>query len=232
MLGPVPEEPLPRAADKPPRPLVWLSNSQADLAEWSFRIGKVRVTRTALLLRGRRIALLADQVEAPAGDHGTDAAWRVALPAGVEATPLNDGPGWVLAQRRGSPSARVVPLALARFAGSTERGTLTLEGRHLLLRQPSPGRRCWLPLLASWDPLRNRQTIQWRILTVAEKSRVCPPETAFAARISWGRDETLLVYRSLARPAPRCFLGYQTSARYLVALFDRDGKITPIVKVD
>ena len=190
------------------------------------------MTRTALLLRGRRIALLADQVETSAGHAGLGAAWRVALPAGVEATPLAGSPGWVLAPRRGSPSARVVPLGLSPLAGATERGTLTLEGRDLMLRQPCPGRRCWLPLLASWDPLRNRQTIRWRVLTVAEKSRICPPETAFAARISWGRDETLLIYRSLARPASRCVLGHQTSARFLVALFGRDGNVVPIVKVD
>jgi hypothetical protein len=213
----------------PARPRVWLSNSQADLAEWSFRCGRIRVIRTAVLLRGRRIALLADQVEAPAG---TGAAWKIAIPAGVQAAPLSGGPVWVLAERHGSPSARVVPLGLSPLAGVTERGTLAREGTDLILRQPCPGRRCWLPLLASWDPLRNRQTIRWRVLTVAEKSRACLPETAFAARVSWGKDETLLVYRSLARPACRSVLGYQTSARFLVAFFGRDGNVTPIVKVD
>ena len=230
--GPAREEGPSAPPGPPPRPRVWVSTSQADLAEWSFRSGRVRVTRTALLLRGRRIALLADQVETAASPAGTNAAWRVALPAGVEATPLPGSPAWVLATRPGRPSARVVPLGLSSFGEATERGTLTREGRDLILRQRCPGRRCWLPLLASWDPLRNRQTIRWRVLTVAEKSRVCPPETAFAARISWGQDETLLIYRSLARPASRSVLGYQTSARFLVAFFGRDGNVIPIVKVD
>jgi hypothetical protein len=84
----------------------------------------------------------------------------------------------------------------------------------------------------SWDPLRNRQTIRWRILSVAERSRVCRPETAFGARISWGRDETLLIYRSLARPTLRSVLGYQTCARFLVARFDQEGNVVPIVKID
>jgi hypothetical protein len=94
------------------------------------------------------------------------------------------------------------------------------------------GRRGWFPLLASWDPLRNRRAIHWRALTVAEKSRICPPETAFAARVTWGRGETLLIYRSLAPPALRSFLGHQTRARFLVGLFTQEGNVVPIIKVD
>ena len=69
---------------------------------------------------------------------------------------------------------------------------------------------------------------------MAEKSRVCPASSAFAARISWGRGpvETLLVYRSLGPPAVRSVLGHQTGARFLVALFSEDGRVKPIVKLD
>jgi hypothetical protein len=87
-------------------------------------------------------------------------------------------------------------------------------------------------VLASWDPLRNRQAIHWRILTVGERSQVCPPDRAFAARVSWGRGESLLIYRSLAAPTLRSVLGHQTRARLLVALFNRDGTVTPIVTLD
>ena len=55
---------------------------------------------------------------------------------------------------------------------------------------------------------------------------------AFAARIRWGRDVTLVVYRSLARPALRSFLGHQTHARFLVGLFNREGVVEPIVKIE
>jgi hypothetical protein len=118
------------------------------------------------------------------------------------------------------------------MGGTGERGTFTREGRELRLCQPYAGRRCWLPVLASWDPLRNRQAIHWRVLTVGERSRVCPPDCAFAARVSWGRRESLLIYRSLAPPALRSVLGHQTRARLLVALFTSDGTVTPIVSLD
>jgi hypothetical protein len=202
------------------------------VAEWSFRLGAARVTRTALLLRGRRIALLADQFEKPSGGSAVAPAWRIALPLGVEAAPLAGTVGWTLVPPRGSPRARAVPLALPCRGGDSERGTFTREGRDLRLGQPCPGRRCWLPLLMSWDPLRNRQSIHWRLLTVSEKSRVCPPDRAFAARVTWGRSETLLFYRSLGPPALRAVLGHQTRARFLVALFNPDGTVTPIVKLD
>jgi hypothetical protein len=229
-----PARPPQRARPSRSRLRVWASSSAADVAEWSFRLGAARVTRTALLLRGRRIALLADQVERSTGGVAAEAAWRIALPAGVEASPLTGSAGWTLAPPRGSPLARLVPLALPCRGVAGQRGTFTQDGRDLRLCQPCPGRRCWLPLLASWDPLRNRQAIHWRVLSVGEKSRVCPPDRAFAARVTWGRDrgETLLLYRSLAPPALRSVLGHQTRARLLVALFNRDGTITPIVTLD
>src|SRR5262249_22687908 len=58
------------------RPTFWTTGPYADLAEWSFRDGDTRVTRTALLLRGRRLALLAEMREGP----GTEATLEVELP--------------------------------------------------------------------------------------------------------------------------------------------------------
>jgi hypothetical protein len=87
-------------------------------------------------------------------------------------------------------------------------------------------------VLVSWDAARNRRALHWRALTVAEKSRACPPGVAFGARVSWGRGETLLVYRSLGPPALRSVLGHQTRARFLVGLFTPDGDVEPLVKVD
>jgi hypothetical protein len=219
-----------------PRPLRWLSNSSADLVEWTFAQSGRRVIRTALLLRGRRVALLADQVEGLDASDAAGVSVRIALPEGVAAAWLGNGPGLVLSQRRSSRTARLIPLGLPPAAGlaGTERGTLACQEQALRVVQRAEGRRCWLPLLVSWDPLRNRQSVHWRAVTVAEKSRVCPPDTAFAARVTWGRPpgETLLVYRSLARPALRSVLGYQTSARFLVAVFTPEGNVEPIVKVD
>ena len=50
--------------------------------------------------------------------------------------------------------------------------------------------------------------------------------------MSWGRDETYVVYRSLGPPARRAFLGHQTAARFLIGEFDTDGDLKPILTVE
>ncbi len=210
------------------RPTLWMSNSSADLAEWTFKAGGARVVRTALNLRGRRLALLADQVE---GRLPTPS-MRITLPESLAATPAAPTRSLALSEGKGRPSIRVIPIGLPCLDYPTDRGSLVADGPAIVLRQAFEGRRCWLPLLVSWDPSRHRGPLQWRALTVSEKSKVCAPDVAFAARIRWGRDVTLVVYRSLARPALRAFLGHQTHARFLIGLFNREGVIEPIVKVE
>ena len=86
-------------------------------------------------------------------------------------------------------------------------------------------------MLVSWEPKRNRQAVHWRTLTVSENSRACAPGVAFAARITWGKDDTLVIYRSLGRPGHRAFLGHQTRSRFLVGLFTSEGEVEPLVDV-
>ena len=46
-----------------PRQEAWKSTSKADLLEWSTRSGTTRIVRTIVMLRGRSLALLAEQVD-------------------------------------------------------------------------------------------------------------------------------------------------------------------------
>ena len=57
-------------------------------------------------------------------------------------------------------------------------------------------------------------------------------DVAFAVRVSWGRDDTLIIYRSLGPSAPRSFLGYQTKARFLLGRFTNEGNVEPLLSVD
>ena len=50
--------------------------------------------------------------------------------------------------------------------------------------------------------------------------------------MAWGTTESLIIYRSLARPALRAFLGHQTEARFLVGLFTREGDVHPLLTVE
>jgi hypothetical protein len=210
------------------RPSLWASNSSADLLEWTFRVGSVRVVRAALLLRGRKLALLADQVEG----GGPSPGMRIGLAEEITAEALPGSRALGLVTARGRTAAQVLPLGLPGNPYPTDRGSFVPAGPALELRQARDGRRAWLPLLVSWEPARHRKGVRWKPLTVSERSKVTPPDVASAVLVAWGRDEMLVIYRSLARPALRAFLGHQTGARFLVALFTRDGELEPIVKVE
>ena len=184
-----------------------------------------------MLLRGRRLALLSVLVEGRDLPTDTRSTVRLSLPPSITAAPIEGCRALVLSEPKRRGSAHVLPIGLPCLPYPTDRGRFQAEGQELTLNLTPTGRRCWLPLLVSWDPARNRKTPQWRILTVSERSRAVPSDRAFAVRVSWGRDESYVIYRSLGTPAARAFLGYQTHARFLVGQFTADGEVKPILTV-
>ena len=180
----------------------WSSTPSADCAEWTFRRGPARVTRLAVFLRSRKLALISEQIEG-----GTELpALRLQTAPGVAAT-ISKGRREIRLTA-GRSSCAVVPIGLPEGAFPTPHGSFQAEGRDLVLSQHGDTRRSWLPLLVNWDASRNRLPVHWRRLTVSENSKVCKPGTAAAFRVWWGtQKESLLIYRSLGPPALRAFLG-------------------------
>jgi hypothetical protein len=215
-----------------PRPSRWLTSAAADLIEWSYRVDRVRVTRSAVLLRGRKLALFSILAEAPEPTWGVEPVLRLGIPTGITAGPIKASRALILTGSGRRGAAQAVPIALPCRPYPTDRGSFGAQDGEILVRQSPIGRRCWLPLLVSWDADRHRKTLDWRVLTVTERSRPVPADRAFAARVSWGRDETYVIYRSLGPPARRTFLGHQTAARFLVADFTEDGDLKPILNVE
>jgi hypothetical protein len=214
-----------------PRPQAWSSTAAAGLIEWSSRAGAVRLTRSIVLVRARRLALLAVLAEESAAlSQAVEV--RVGLPVAVAAVPDRSTRTVLLTEPKKSGSAQILPIGLPCTAYLTDRGSFQVDGDELVLNQAAVGRRSWLPLLVSWDSARHRKDVQWRILTVSERSRIVGPDRAFAARVSWGRHETYVIYRSLGPPATRAFLGHHTRARFLIGLFTPDGTVEPILEVD
>jgi hypothetical protein len=214
-----------------PRPRAWISTSAAALVEWSSRAGALRLTQSTVLLRARRLALLAVLLEKNATLSQSLEA-RVSVPATITAVPDQNSRAFLLTEPKKQGSAQVLPIGLPCAAYATDRGKFQTDGDELVLIQTAIGRRAWLPLLVSWDSARNRKDVHWRILTVSEQSRIVGPDKAFAARVSWGRHETYVIYRSLGAPATRAFLGHHTRARFLVGLFTSDGTVEPILEIN
>jgi hypothetical protein len=203
---------------RPVAPLRWATGPMADVFEWESGSGR----RTVILFRGRRLALVAQEV----ADKGP-ASLQLDLAPGVVAEPRSTAPGVVrlIAPRRVKVDA--IPIGQPGSAGT---GGLESESSCLHLnRHSSTGG--WLPVLFSWDPERARRRPLWRPLTVTERGRVCGPEEAFAARVSWGPGENLLVYRTLGPTALRAVLGHPTSARLLVGFFTDKGDVRPLVQL-
>ncbi len=214
------------SASTRPRLLRRIHTAAADLVEWSHREGPARVSRSVLLLRGRAMAVIAVMVE------GGGASMTLETPADLATALIRGTRALGLASRPRRGSAQVIPMALPCRDYETERGTV--RGRENLIEMTATAgsRRNWLPLLISWDAERNRKPPDWRILTVSEQSKRVGVDRAFAVRVSWGRTETFVIYRSLGPPARRAFLGHQTTASFLFAAFNEDGDLTPILSVD
>jgi hypothetical protein len=214
-----------------PRPRQCVSTAAADLVEWTYRGGAARYTQSALLLRGRGLALVAVLAEV-ASAPGQRVELRVSRPSIVAAEAVKDTRAFLLTTPKKRASAHILPIALPCVSYPTDRGAFLVEGNEFVLNLAAGARRTWLPLLISWDAKRHRKIPKWRSLTISERSRIVPPDTAFAARVSWGRNETYVIYRSLGRPGTRAFLGHHTRARFLVGRFTRSGDVEPILKVD
>ena len=208
-------------------PTAWGTNAGADVMEWSFEADGLRVTRIALMLRGRRAALLADQVDGLADDGPREL--RMEVPAGRSVGLAGDGGSLLLKPAAPGRSVQVIPIG--REPGAS-RLTFDESTRDIRLMESPRGGRAWLPLFVSWDHARHRKALSWRPLTVVEQGKTCPPEVAWAARVGWGRvangDETFVIYRSLGPAARRSFLGCSTTARFLIGRFTPEGDVDVI----
>jgi hypothetical protein len=181
-----------------------------------------------VLLRGRKLALVAEEWRGVDGAIST----RLATYPGTVCRPISESRSIAMKVDGRPTSVRAIPIGLPASPYVTERGAFDFDKGGLTLSHKSESGRVWLPLLLSWDETRARRTPMWRVLTVSERSKVCAPGVAFAARVGWGSGEGLVVYRSLARPALRTFLGHQTSARFLVGRFTESGDVVPLIKWD
>ena len=80
---------------------------------------------------------------------------RIAVPATITAAPAVGCRAIRLTEPSKRGGALVLPIGLPCLAYPSDRGGFGVQDGELVLKQASEGRRCWLPLLVSWDPLRT-----------------------------------------------------------------------------
>jgi hypothetical protein len=207
------------------RPTSWSANAYAESLEWSFTTGRSKISRVVTLLRGRSMAMLGQQVDgAPIPNE-----IRLKLADGVDARPIPGSRRLRLTRGPGKPTIRLHPIGLPDHDRSTDRGSIAIEGREVVIRLEAAEKRSWLPVLLTW----GKPPTAWRPLTVASRSQAVGLDQASAVRVAWGlREPGLVIYRSLGPPELRSFLGHQTSARFVVGTFTQAGDLATILKVN
>jgi hypothetical protein len=94
------------------------------------------------------------------------------------------------------------------------------------------GNGLYAPLIFDWHPDRARKPALWRTLTVTEGGKVVGRDTAAGHRLQIGKFQ-MLFYRSLTPPKnARAVLGHHTFRESVIARFDADGDVEPIMHVD
>jgi hypothetical protein len=225
----------PLEADSDWEEVCWVSDDAADYLELQLLLtGGARIERHLLLAHEGQFLLLADAVfaEEPAAID-----YRSSLPL---APTMSFAPqaefheGWLAGRRR---LCRVLPLALSEWRSDRRAGTLAAPasadgGTVLELRQSArQARSLFAPLFIDCSAARLTRPATWRRLTVAESRLVQPADAAVGYRVQVGRQQWL-IYRSLAERGNRTVLGHNLISEFLVARFDRQGKVEPLLEIE
>jgi hypothetical protein len=207
----------------------WLSDDDVDYLELDIELeGGVRVQRHVLLAREDQFLLLADAI---LGDRPARLEYRGSLPLaeGVCFHPAEETrEGFLVGGRR---LALVLPLALGEWRADASLGSLVETSEGLELRQQGSGRSMFAPLFLDLRSRRMTRPLTLRQLTVAENRQEQPNESAVGYRVMIGKQQWL-IYRSLGPAGNRTLLGHNLTTEMLVARFDRDGEVEPLVEIE
>lgn len=210
--------------------ICWSSDTDMDYLELQLDVpGGPMLCRQVMLSRKDHFLVLADSVS-KAGRRRIDVESTLPLRRGVRAKPDN-------ATREVRLSAadvkvRCFPLALPDDRLHSTAGDFAPSLGELRLVQASSGEALYAPLVLDWSPERTVAEAEWRTLTVTEEGRKLSGWEAAGHRLRVGKLH-LVVYRSL-RPSDefRAVLGLHTDKESVIAQFNEQGYVLPIVSVD
>jgi hypothetical protein len=209
--------------------LCWVSDDDVDYLELELELSEgLRVQRHILMARHDRFLLLADAV---LGERPATIQYRGALPLRREVTwceACETREGTVTGHK---PRAMILPLALPEWLADRRNGELVSTSAGLELRQTAAARSLLAPLFFDLDRGRMSKPLTWRQLAVAESHQVQPAEAAIGYRVAIGKAQWL-IYRSLTPPRSRSLLGYNVRSETLVARFDHQGEVDPLIEIE
>ncbi len=234
----------------------WQSDPDADYIELQMAgPGKLRVERLVMLSRKERFLIVADSISgvSPAESSNVSKAdagranpgakkssaptkqrieyeSRLTLCEGLVGT--CDGTtreGRITGKRLKS---RMFPLGITQDRVNSTPHQLSMEGQDIVLKQVAEGEGLFAPLVFVWHPERTRVEATWRMLTVTEEGKVVGPDVAVGYRLKLGAYQ-LLISRGLKKTGnARACLGHHTRNETVIATFDSNGDVEPILMVE
>jgi len=208
----------------------WSSDTDMDYIELQLNVsGGPMLCRQVLLSRKDHFLVLADSV-AQAGRRRIDLESTLPFRRGVRAK----GDRATREVRLTAPDVKVrcYPLALPDDRLHSTVGELDSTSDELRLLQASSSESLYAPLVLDWSPERASLDAEWRTLTVTEEGRKLAPWEAAGHRLRVGKLH-LVLYRSLQTSEDfRAVLGLYTDKESVIAQFNDQGYVLPIVSVD
>lgn len=227
----------------------WQSDPDADFIELQMQgPGKLRVERLVMLSRKERFLIIADAISgvsaaiAPSADTNGHTRKSGAPKPRIEyESRLSFSPGLIGSSEGTTREARITgkqlksrvfPLAIPQDRVHSTPHSITIEGNEVVLKQVGEGEGLFAPLVFVWHPERTRVDASWRMLTVAEDGKVVGPDVAVGYRLKLGAYQ-LLISRSLKKTGnSRTVLGHHTHNETVIASFDSNGDVEPILLVE
>ncbi len=234
----------------------WQSDPDADYIELQMAgPGKLRVERLIMLSRKERFLIVADSISGVASldaspklrgeNQFSNGATKKATGSTRQRIEyesrlsLCDGmvgscdgttrEGRVTGKRL---KARIFPLSVPQDRVHSTPHDFSIAGNEIVLKQVAEGEGLFAPLVFVWHPERTRVDATWRTLTVTEDLQVVGPDIAVGYRLKLGAYQ-LLISRSLKKTGnSRAVLGHHTRNETIIATFDENGDVEPILMVE
>jgi hypothetical protein len=209
--------------------LCWVSDDDVDYLELEIHLGRgVRVQRHITMARQDRFLFLADAVlDCPDGTIDYCGRFSLAEDAGL-APAEETNEAFLMGQKA---AALLLPLALPEWRIERSPGQLSATSEAVELQMSGEGGALFAPLFFDFKPRRMTRPSTWRRLTVAESLQIVPPHVAAGYRVMVGKHQWL-IYRSLAPAANRTLLGHNLATEMLIARFDRNGEVEPLIEIE
>ena len=208
----------------------WSSDTDMDYIELQLELPEgPMLCRQVMLSRKDHFLVLADSVS-KVGRRRIDLESTLPLRRGVRSK--SDKATREARLATSDLKVRCFPLALPDDRLHSTVGEFDAALGELRLAQASSSESLYAPIVLDWSPERASLDAEWRTLTVSEEGRKLAPWEAAGHRLRLGKLH-LVLFRSLHTSDEfRSVLGLHTDKESVIAQFNEQGYVLPIVSVD